>query len=182
MEASMTQTAEIMATLEASFRDRSVETQSIKGERKKNRSYRCQWKSDELKVRVELFHEDSNRMLLNSLLVEKNIRQWREDFLEQTVTAILNRLTYLQGSFQMIELDETNQALLLRSADPELRTGEISYFEIIFKHGAWFGQRNHLTLKRYESRRNSKEPRAQAPFTLSKPQMERLLDDLIGIL
>lgn len=178
----MTQSQEIMQTLEDCFRDRSIDTRSSKAEVKHKKSYRCQWKSDELKVRAEIYHEDAQRVLLNSLLVEKNITDADNDYLALAGEALVRRLSYLSEALRMIELDKTSNAVLLRSVHPELRSGEISYFEMILKHGAWFGQRNLLTLKRFECRRNTDEPRVIIPFVLTKLQMERFVGDLIDIL
>jgi hypothetical protein len=91
----MTQSQEIIQTLEECFRDRSIDTQSSKAEAKKKKSYRCQWKSEELKVRAEMYHEDAHRFLLNSLLVEKNITNRAEEYLTLAGQATVQRISYL---------------------------------------------------------------------------------------
>lgn len=178
----MTQAQEIIQTLEECFRDRSIDTQSPKSGFKDKKSYRCQWKSEELKVRAEIFYEDANRIQLNSLLVEKNITNRAEDYLTVSGQAICQRLTYLPESLQMIESSPASNSILCRSAHPEVRSGEISYFELILKHGAWFGYRNLLSLRRFETRRITDEPRVNVPFVLTKAQMVRFVGDLIDIL
>lgn len=178
----MTQAQEIIQTLEECFRDRSIDTQSPKSGFKDKKSYRCQWKSEELKVRAEILYEDANRIQLNSLLVEKNITDRAKDYLTMSGQTICQRLAYLPEALQIIESNPESNAILCRSVQPEVRSGEISYFELILKHGAWFGHRNLLTLRRFETRRITDEPRASVPFVLTKAQMERFVGDLIDIL
>jgi hypothetical protein len=176
--------SEILKQMEHCFQEKLFDSEQSILRTGKNASHLLEWKENETTVKAEIMAADTIGVLLNSVTVEKDIKETRDtiEYLRQVAESIEKRVTYLMEPLKLVELDSTSNALQIRSEKPEVSDGTISYFELILKSGRWFGYRNSLLLRRYSQRPGEEKDRTVTPFPLTKKQLERLLDDLIEAL
>lgn len=175
--------SEIVKDMEKSFREKTFDDKDSLI-RATNTGYLLEWKSGEVTLKAEIAAEDTIGLMLNGVIVEKDILESQNtlEYLRSAAEAIERRINYLMEPLKLVELDSTTNALQIRSERPEVNEGAINYFEVILKSGRWFGYRNSLVLRRYSQRPGEEKDRRVEAFPLTKKQFERLLDDLIEIL
>ena len=180
----MSTAKEIVNAIEKAFREKSFDSHDSAVRVGRSGHYVFEWKSNEVSVKGELLQEDSIGVMMNSLIVEKDIGEDKEisAYLKGVADAIEKRVTYLMEPLKVIEIDSTSNAVQIRSEKPEMREGFLSYFELILKSGKWFGHRDHVSLCRHSHRPEAEKRRRKVAFPLTKVQLERLLSDLIEIL
>src|SRR5262245_42610235 len=117
---------------------------------------------DDLNVKIDLEAEDTLAVRLRTLSVEGPRREIavRETLQHQT-SAILDKVTYLEGGLALIEVDGVSEAVLIRSQKPV----EGRFVQIVLRNG------NSIHL---ESRGGA--------IHLSRENYERLVGLLTGLL
>ena len=175
---------EIVTAIEKAYRQKSFDSKDSIVRVGNSGTYLLEWRGAEGSVQAEFVEQDSIGLLLNSLIVGKDVREEKDTatYLKTVAEAIEKRVNYLMEPLRVVELDSTTNAVQMRSEKPEVLEGNLFYFELILKSGKWFGHRQHLSLHRYSHRPDQEKNRRAVAFPLTKQQFERLLDDLIDVL
>lgn len=93
------------------------------------------------------------------------------DELKKSIDKFTARVTYLLENFSVVEKDEKNQRVLLRSQTPDRKETKLSYYELIIQTNGTISFQRYLF---------SQEPkkREAIPFHLTNELLEKLLDDI----
>ena len=125
------------------------------------------WASDDAEVIVDIEVSDRLAMLVRSIYVLGNKRD-TEPSIKRQAQAVIDRLTYLDGSLRLIEWDQISQMIQMRGR-PERADGKPpEYFEIII-------DRTPSILLRRRCAQDT------IPFLVSVDCFVRLVDDLVRI-
>jgi len=117
---------------------------------------------EDVKVSVDLEAEDTLAVRLRSLQMEGSRPEAPvRDALERQTRAILDRVTYLDGSLALIEVDGVSNAVLIRAAKPV----EGRFVQVVLRNGNSIKVEGH-----------------GAPVHLSRENYEKLREELIGLL
>jgi hypothetical protein len=87
---------------------------------------------------------------------------------------LIRRVTYLQESFALIELERARSRAVLRSANPQVDGDSIQYYEAVLEGG------RSATIKRYRFERTGRTRRV-VPANLSTETAGRLGGDLLDL-
>jgi hypothetical protein len=172
---------EIISQLDKAFREKSFDAKDSVIRIGQKGSFLFEWRSEDVHVKGELLEHDNIGMMVSHVVIEMDRREESETAasLKTSAEAIEKRVNYLMEPLRIVEIDNTSNAVQIRSEKPQAAGQEISYFEIVLRAGKWFGRRDHVSIHRYAQRPEEEKNRRSIGFPLTKQQFERLLGDLI---
>ena len=132
---------------------------------------------DSVDVEMEVADADRLGLLCNETRVSRRGGQegpGDADALVQQAGEMIRRVTYLQESLALIELDRSRGRAILRSANPRVDGDSIHYYEAVLEGG------RSANLRRYRYDRGGHGRRAE-PANLSTETASRLAGDLLDL-
>jgi len=150
-------------------------TEGLRGPSEQRREYLVEVREEGTYAKVRVSDFDKYTYLCDHLELGllKGSERSHGVKLREKADEVASKITYLLEKLFPLEIDESSHKALLRSKPPERRDGEIRYYELIIEKGC------HLTLSRYCY---SQRKRRRIPMSLPVEILERLIDDLAGII
>lgn len=128
-----------------------------------------------MQVKIEIEDFDKFSVVMRKLeltnLNEKFDDKSPIEILMKRVDSIVNKVTYLLENLAVIEVDDVNSKVQIRSASPHRENGNLFYYEVILNSGG------KVTFERFQQKVGDKQ-RVKIPFKLTKEVLERLITDL----
>ncbi len=131
---------------------------------------------DGYEFEVKIADQDKYSIVLDKLvLTNRGCKLNDATQLKHRAEQLIQSLSYLPESMQIVEFDTHNTAIQLRSELEDHGQREIQYFDMMFD------SRGHITLQRFAYDRTFKRKRAIS-FALPQNLLERLVNDLAAAL
>lgn len=95
------------------------------------------------------------------------------DLEEAHARKVAQRVSGLQESLALVEMDRVRHIAMLRSAKPSVRGEQLFYYQVMF-HG-----RDHVIVERYTANRTGPANRQTIPFALTHEVAAQFIADLL---
>jgi len=126
------------------------------------------WQSDDVEIVIDLEDSDRLGLLLRRICIYDDKLEGMRSILRKRAQVVIDRLTYLDNSFRLIECDEFSNVAQIRSRPDKADRTSPQFFEIILGHEP------AILLHR----RSGNDP---IPFYVSTECFVRFVDDLVSI-
>lgn len=146
---------------------------------KTNGTYRIEEEFNRVRVFVELEAFDRLGLLVRRIEARKLAPPVEasavEGVLRKQAQSVIERITYLNEDFRVVEVDATSACVQLRSELPQKRGNQLYFFNMILREG------NALLLERLRRGSKGENSTEVVSTNLAKDAFVRLIQDLVEL-
>ncbi|MCA9744127.1 MAG: hypothetical protein H6695_12080 [Deferribacteres bacterium] len=125
-------------------------------------------------VEAAICDKDRYSFLFSGLRIESVAGNVSEQRLLVCANRLISTIDYLTENLALIEFDQQNGVVQIRSSKPVPKKDGYHYFEILFSN------KNTCSVHRYQ-KLASEHSRRRIPVLMTRDTLERLIDDIIAL-